>query len=187
MSTDAFPDTLATPRLVLRRARRSDALAWLRYHLDNREHLRRWEPTRDETFFTEAAMVKRLEQMETSMVAGQAVHLLVREPGGSDLVGECHFTQIVRGPFQACHLGFSLAHTHEGRGLMTEVLSMAIEMMFSGVGLHRILANYRPENHRSGRLLERLGFEQEGRARAYLHIDGAWADHILTSRIRPGA
>jgi RimJ/RimL family protein N-acetyltransferase len=39
--------------------------------------------------------------------------------------------------------------------------------------LHLVMANYRPENKRSHHLLQRLGFEQEGRARSYLNIDGA--------------
>lgn len=42
-----------------------------------------------------------------------------------------------------------------------------------------------PHNQRSGQLLARLGFEREGLARAYLHINGAWADHVLTSLIPP--
>ncbi|WP_330218163.1 GNAT family N-acetyltransferase [Robbsia andropogonis] len=66
---------------------------------------------------------------------------------------------------------------------MYEALSPVIEFAFDEYELHRLMANYRPENIRSGRLLERLGFEIEGRARSYLKINGAWADHVLTSRI----
>jgi ribosomal-protein-alanine N-acetyltransferase len=47
------------------------------------------------------------------------------------------------------------------------------------------MANYRPENERSARVLERLGFEREGLAREYLFIDGAWRDHVLTSLLNP--
>jgi ribosomal-protein-alanine N-acetyltransferase len=43
------------------------------------------------------------------------------------------------------------------------------------------MANYRPQNERSARLLERLGFTREGLAKDYLFIDGAWRDHVLTS------
>lgn len=47
------------------------------------------------------------------------------------------------------------------------------------------LANYIPDNQRSGRVLERLGFEQEGFAKDYLEINGKWADHILTALTNP--
>jgi ribosomal-protein-alanine N-acetyltransferase len=43
------------------------------------------------------------------------------------------------------------------------------------------MANHVPRNERSARLLERLGFEREGFAKAYLHLDGRWQDHVLTS------
>lgn len=37
----------------------------------------------------------------------------------------------------------------------------------------------RPENIRSVVLLQRLGFEDEGLAREYLFINGAWRDHRM--------
>ena len=51
--------------------------------------------------------------------------------------------------------------------------------------LHRLQAAYRPENLRSGQVLQRLGFREIGLARDYLCIDGAWCDHLLTERINP--
>ncbi|MFX8004460.1 GNAT family N-acetyltransferase, partial [Acinetobacter baumannii] len=64
---------------------------------------------------------------------------------------------------------------------MQEALSQAIGHVFSQLGLHRIMANTRTENRRSQALLQRLGFQQEGRARDYLKIDGQWRDHVLHS------
>ena len=66
---------------------------------------------------------------------------------------------------------------------MREALTSAITYIFDEIGLHRIMANIRPENVRSARLLERLRFEREGLARSYLKINGVWADHVLTSLI----
>jgi ribosomal-protein-alanine N-acetyltransferase len=57
--------------------------------------------------------------------------------------------------------------------------------MFERMRVHRIMANFRPENERSRRLLQRLGFVEEGFARDYLFIDGAWRDHVLTSLVNP--
>jgi ribosomal-protein-alanine N-acetyltransferase len=68
---------------------------------------------------------------------------------------------------------------------MRECLVAATHFMFAEHGLHRIMANHRPENARSARLLNGLGFEREGMARAYLKINGAWTDHVLTSLINP--
>ncbi|MGF6768609.1 ribosomal-protein-alanine N-acetyltransferase [Paraburkholderia sp. GAS199] len=188
MSIQKFPAAgLRTERLILRCARREDAPDLLAFYLENRSHLQPWDPLRADDFYTVAALEHRLAGMEQQMSTDSALHLLIQHPAGDTVLGECNFTNIVRGPFQACHLGFSIAAKMQGRGLMYEALSRAIEFVFDSYELHRVMANYRPENVRSGRLLERLRFEIEGRARAYLKINGEWADHVLTSRINDEA
>lgn len=177
------PRGLQTERLILRQATRYDAAALLDYYLVNRDHLQPWEPLRTDDFYTVDALEHRLEAMEQQMRADSALHLLMFRRNADELLGECNFTNMVRGPFQACHLGFSIAAAAQGRGLMYEGLSVAIAFVLDVYGLHRVMANYRPENVRSARLLERLGFATEGKARGYLKINGEWADHILTSRI----
>ncbi|WP_429495935.1 GNAT family N-acetyltransferase [Paraburkholderia youngii] len=141
------------------------------------------EPLRAESFFEKKSVSRRLSMMAHNNNSGVAVHLLLFSLGTGEIVGECNFTNIVRGPFQACHLGFSLAKRFEGQGLMREALSSAITYIFDEIGLHRIMANFRPENVRSEQLLKRLGFEREGLARSYLRINGVWVDHVLTSLI----
>lgn len=181
------PEGICTDRVMLRAARLVDAEALHAYHAANRAHLEPWEPARPAQFYTRESIDARLAAMVERMAAGLALHLLVFERTEGELIGDCNFTNIVRGPFEACHLGFALDARFEGRGLMQEALTAAIEFMFDGGGLHRVMANYRPENQRSARLLEKLGFEREGFARAYLKINGAWADHVLTSLINPAA
>ena len=92
-------------------------------------------------------------------------------------------SNIVRGPFQAAHLGFSCDGAAEGQGLMHEHLDALVAHAFGPMGLHRVMANHLPSNDRSAALLDRLGFEVEGRARDYLKIAGRWQDHVLRSKI----
>jgi ribosomal-protein-alanine N-acetyltransferase len=68
-----------------------------------------------------------------------------------------------------------------GQGIIKEALGAVIQHAFEVLRLHRIMANYVPTNQRSARVLARQGFSIEGYARAYLFIDGAWQDHVLTS------
>lgn len=184
MSSQNIPASgLATHRLTLQTLGTDDAAQLLRYQLENQQHLQPWEPFRNDEFFTLEAIKRRIEGMVHQMNEGNSLHLLIRGADGDAVIGECNFTNIVRGPFQACHLGFSVAASAQGKGLMYEALERAIEFFFGTYALHRVMANYRPENVRSGQLLKRLGFEIEGTARAYLKINGSWADHVLTSRI----
>jgi ribosomal-protein-alanine N-acetyltransferase len=181
MQTDNI--LLKTERLTLTPRRLDDAGALLEYYERNRLNFRPWEPKRDNSFFTLQSMRDRVSATREMMINQQSLHFLLRERDSVEIIGECGFANIVRGPFQACHLGFSICKRHEGQGVMYEALRCAIDFVFRELELHRVMANYRPENERSHRLLQRLGFEQEGRARSYLKIDGGWRDHILTSLI----
>ncbi|MBU6455639.1 MAG: GNAT family N-acetyltransferase, partial [Cyanobacteria bacterium REEB67] len=81
--------------------------------------------------------------------------------------------------------GYSIDQEREGKGMMKEALQSVITYGFTAMNLHRIMANYQPENGKSGGLLRSLGFNVEGYARDYLLIDGKWRDHILTSISNP--
>ncbi len=172
---------ITTERLLLQAAHPSHASALHAHLVANRAFLQPWEPSRDDEYFELGAISQRLATMAEKTACGEALHLLMLRDG--QIIGSCNFTTIVRGAFQACHLGYALDESAQGQGLMHEALSAAIAYVFDEMKLHRIMANYRPENERSALVLKRLGFEREGAARAYLKINGEWADHVLTSLI----
>jgi ribosomal-protein-alanine N-acetyltransferase len=181
----ALPE-LHTGRLALRLARPGMEGAMASFLEENFEgHLDRWSPPVAPPFFTAAFWRERLAISVEEFHAGRAVRFVMQDKGSLEgpILGTCNYTNIVRGPFQACHLGYQIARSHEGRGLMTEALRATNAFVFESLRLHRIMANYRPENARSARVLERLGFAREGLARDFLFIDGAWRDHVLTSLV----
>ncbi len=102
-----------------------------------------------------------------------------------EIVASVTLSNVVRGAFQACHLGYSVDAAHEGRGIAFEAVGAVVRFAFAELRLHRVMANYQPVNERSGKLLRRLGFTVEGYARDYLFIDGAWRDHVLTALSNP--
>jgi ribosomal-protein-alanine N-acetyltransferase len=151
-------------------------------------HLERWSPPAAPAFFTEAYWRERLVVAVEEFHAGRVVRFVFHDENtgeSADIVGTCSYTSIVRGPFHACNLGYQLARTHEGRGLMAEALEATNAFAFRTLRLHRIMASHRPENARSERVLGRLGFAREGLAKDYLFIDGAWRDHVLHSLVNP--
>ncbi|MBR9727375.1 GNAT family N-acetyltransferase [Shewanella intestini] len=155
----------------------------LEYEQHNKAHLSRWEPKRSADYFTQEATLSRLNQAVTDTMSGKSVSLVGLNPQQSRIVCRCQFSNIVHGVFQACNLGYSISEQDQGKGLMFEMLNVAIDYMFNTYQLHRIMANYMPVNGRSQKLLNRLGFEQEGVAKAYLYIAGSWEDHVLTAKI----
>lgn len=178
-----------TPRTRITTLGADDAALLLDYRLRNRDHLAPSEPARSAEYYTLDGVARRIAQMQSEMAAGTALYLAAIDRASGQLVALCSFTNIVRGPFQACHLGFSVDHAMEGSGLMAEVAGAGINYAFDQLDLHRIMAAHMPRNERSADLLARLGFEREGYARSYLHINGQWEDMVLMSLIdeRPGA
>ena len=171
-----------TEHLFIRPLAGGDAAVLLDFYRHNRNYFAEWEPLRDEAFYTLEGMQAFIAAGEREFSAKTAVYFGLFGRESKELIGTCYFTHIVMEYFQACYLNFLLDERHKGRGLMFEGAGHCIDIMFR-FGLHRIMANYCPENVRSGKLLARLGFEQEGLARDYLYLNGRWRDHILTSRI----
>ncbi|MEO1552878.1 MAG: ribosomal protein S5-alanine N-acetyltransferase [Pseudomonadota bacterium] len=155
------------------------------YYLENADHLDDWEPARSDDFHSVSAWRMRLQAVSEDHQAERALKLVIRDRESGRVFGVCNYTNIVRGSFQACHLGYSLAQSAQGQGIMYEALAASLHYVFTRLNLHRVMANYMPENQRSERLLTRLGFEREGLAKRYLEINGSWRDHVLTAKINP--
>ena len=167
--------------LVLFTAANADLV--LKYYLDNQAHLAPWEPTRDSDYLSLSNFKVMGEQSERDFEADKEVRLVAFNKDQTQVLGVCNFTGIVKGPLQACFLGYSIDKAFEGQGLMTEILDADIAYIFSNLNLNRIMANYIPTNKGSGAVLNKLGFEREGYARKYLKIAGQWQDHVLMSKL----
>ena len=176
---------IETERLILTIPTPADASRMLQYVTDNREHLAPWEPLRTDEYFTREFWFDRLSSAVEDNDTRRSLLLVLldrADPSGPFLV-QLHFSNLTYGAFQAVHLGYSLDHRATGKGLMTEALTAAIKYVFEELNLHRVMANYMPENEKSAKLLHRLGFAVEGHARDYLRLAGEWQDHTLTALI----
>ncbi|MBT0731194.1 ribosomal protein S5-alanine N-acetyltransferase [Rosenbergiella nectarea] len=177
--------SLNSPSMHIRTVAERDSWLLTDYYHENRDFLMPWEPLRDESYFRHHGWEARLQVMGMQQKQGEAFYFLLMDPRQQEVWGVANVSQVIRGGFQACYLGYSLAAAQQGKGLMFEGLSVIIPYLQKQQRLHRIMANYMPRNQRSGALLQRLGFEKEGYARDYLKINGRWEDHILTALITP--
>jgi ribosomal-protein-alanine N-acetyltransferase len=80
-------------------------------------------------------------------------------------------------------LGYWLMPEHWGCGIARECVSALLSFAFGPLGLHRIGAEVDLDNHRSSRLLERLGFQLEGVRRGYELKAGSFLDLKVYSRL----
>jgi len=170
-----------TGTVRVRVLRRSDAGRLADAYLRNREHLAPWEPLRPDEFFTGDGQAASIESKLGLFVAGSDVPWVLAE--GARVVGVMNLSGIVRGPFLSGHLGYWVDKEMTGRGIGSAAVEFAVEAARTELGLHRLQAATLPHNAASQRILKRAGFEEIGRAAAYLKIAGSWQDHVLFQRI----
>ncbi len=126
-------------------------------------------------------------QIEREKQGHRAAWLALDPAKPTAILGRCALDPITRGPFQSATLGCSLAATAIGQGLMRETLLAVIGAAFDVLDLQRIEANVRPENERSLKMLDRLGFVREGFSERFLEIDGARCGHVRLALLRAEA
>ena len=78
-------------------------------------------------------------------------------------------------------IGYDLSPAHWNEGYMTEALESVLKYGFETMHLHRVEALVHPENRASLRVVERLGFRQEGLLRNYFYQNGQYHDHWILS------
>jgi ribosomal-protein-alanine N-acetyltransferase len=185
---DHGPIELLTERLVLRTVDASFAAPALDFAIRNRAFHEEWNPLVDESFYTLEFQQQRLGIERELLAQDRSVRLWLFKRDDRSyqrIIGDLAFSNIVRGAFQSCHLGYKVDGAEINQGYITEALSRAIRFAFDDMRLHRIEANIMPKNARSRRVVEKLGFVDEGLAHKYLKIAGVWEDHIHYVLLNP--
>jgi [ribosomal protein S5]-alanine N-acetyltransferase len=160
------PD-LMTERLRLRAAVPGDAAALLAV-LGDPEVTRYHNVPTVTTLADAQALLERLEQRHAARDTMRWAIELVEHGEMIGTVG------LLRFDFEHRHaeVGYEIGQHWWGRGLTPEAAAAVIQYGFSVLGLHRIEAGVLPGNDGSVRVLQKLGFLEEGTRRDYLHVKG---------------
>lgn len=103
---------------------------------------------------------------------------LVMEYEGK-VVGQLNVANILFGSVSSATIGYWIAKNSAGKSIVPISVAIAIDHLFTEVGLHRVEIDIRPENTASLRVVEKLGLRQEGTKERFIHIDGQWRDHNI--------
>jgi ribosomal-protein-alanine N-acetyltransferase len=172
--------------VAVRPLRLSDGPSWVESRQRNVGWLREWEatppgagagvPTSAATFVT---MTRRLRREARR---GRGLPFAVVVDG--QFAGQLNVSSIIRGSLHSASLGYWIDERFAGQGVMPTVVALVVDHCFDTVGLHRVEVNIRPENAASRRVVEKLGFREEGVRKAFLHIAGDWRDHVSYALVR---
>lgn len=81
-------------------------------------------------------------------------------------------------------LGYWLAEPYWGRGIASAAVEAMVAHTFATLPLQRICATVSENNPASARVLEKTGFQFEGRLRRNVFKDGVILDSLLYSHLR---
>lgn len=183
---------LIGPRVVLRLPLPSDWSSWRALRRLSHDFLKPWEPAWPpeglSRVFFDGLLRRQIREWRQGIGYAFMIFLRNNNPSASssgegNLIGGIGLNDVRRGIAQKATLGYWIGQPFTGQGLMTEAAELVCNFSFRDLTLHRVEASCLPNNEPSKHLLQRLGFAEEGYAKSYLRIDGAWQDHILWGKI----
>lgn len=171
----------------MRPMRRRDARRWRSVRAVNADWLAPWEATNPDPTGAPPTYYQMVRSFNREARTGRILPFAVELDGV--LVGQVTVSGLAGGSLRSGQIGYWVDRRVAGRGVIPSAVAMAVDHCFFTLGMHRMEVNIRPENRASLRVVEKLGFRPEGLRRRYLHIDGAWRDHLtfaLTVEDVPG-
>jgi ribosomal-protein-alanine N-acetyltransferase len=167
--------TLTSGSVGIRPIRLRDARAVERELVEGRSWMREWEATspRGSIGFDTRGSIRALQQNARN---GQGLPFIIEVDG--ELAGQLNVTSISYGSLSSATIGYWIAERFAGRNATPVAVALATDHCFQALGLHRMEICIRPENAKSLRVVQKLGFRYEGLKRRYIHINGDWRDHF---------
>ncbi|MGO2031266.1 GNAT family N-acetyltransferase [Glutamicibacter bergerei] len=172
---------LSSDRLLLREMTLRDQLAWIDLRNANAMWLKPWDPTNPLGAPEPMSFRQMLAAKRAAAHAGTGYSWVMTLPQlhskNPPIIGQISVSGIQYGAARTASIGYWIDSSHAGFGLMPEACALVIDHCFQTLALHRLEINIRPENAASLRVVQKLGFRDEGLRKGFLHIDGAWRDH----------
>ncbi len=110
---------------------------------------------------------------------GQWLQIAIEHKIEDKIIGDCAIHFMENEP-RIVEIGYTVHPDYQRQGYATEAVRMLMKTVFKDYNVHKILAKVDVRNPSSARVLEKIGFKQEGRF--YQHFfdvqDKAWFDEI---------
>jgi ribosomal-protein-alanine N-acetyltransferase len=178
--------TLESERLKIVSLDATDTEQFFDFLMRNKEFFRKWSPAYEENYYSVWYHKAWLESIEREMKEGRQIKFGVYlKSNPNRIIGTVSFSNIIKGIFQSCFLGYRTDEHETNKGYISEAILRCVKYMFAEIMIHRIEANIMPANTASIRVMEKLGFENEGLAKKYLKVNGVWEDHFHYVLLNP--
>ncbi len=113
------------------------------------------------SFKTYEEAIMQMKWYEDLLTAGTGIWWGIHFPGDREIIGACGFNNLLT-EHKKAEVGYWRLPGYWKRGIMTEILPEIINYAFKVLHLHRIEATVETGNLSSKKLLDKLGFQNEG-------------------------
>lgn len=149
---------------------------WAEARRENEGWLAPWEATYPDGSGQAPTLREMIRAFKKDARRGGSENYVIIKDG--ERVGFIALSGIVYGPSRFAFIGYWIIERFANQGITSRAVKLLRDHAFTDLRLHRIEINVRPENQPSIRVAMKAGFELEGKRSKYLHIDGAWRDHL---------
>lgn len=176
---EPFP-LIETARLHLRAPTLDDEEAMFRVVADPlvTKYLGRAPLTREKT------REKLTNVLEGIRCGASILWMLIDRESGATLGDACLWNW--NKPSFRAEVGYELAPSHWGRGLVPEAMAPILRFGFERMGLHSLEGQVNPENQGSIRVLEKLGFQKKTHLQGNYFNGESFEDTAVYSLLGPG-
>ena len=173
----SWPFSLTHGDLTLRPLKLSDRGQWNEVQQRNREWLKPWQATLPGGQKPSEKFIDHFRYQNRMAKSGRDFSLGIFHNG--DFVGGITLGNVTWGSARNAYIGYWVDISRAGMGITPTAVAMLTDWAILVAGLHRIEISIRPENARSVRVVEKLGYKEEGYRTRFLHIDNDWRDHVV--------
>ena len=178
MSQELFFPVIETERLTLKPLVIDDSDSLLGIFSDP-EVMRYWNTA---PWTTNQDAIDFINESNDSMQRKESLILGVYLKSTGELAGKCMLFSYDKESKRA-EIGFGLGRSCWGKGYISEAGEALVQYAFDSLGLRRIEAEIDPDNQSSAKVLEKLGFSQEGLLRQRWEVNGIVSDSAMYGRL----
>ena len=172
-------ERLNTDRLVIRRFRALEAEVFASYRND--VEVSRYQDWKWPYSVLDAEKFITALQDRAPGAPGGWFQFAVTLPDSERLIGDVALG-IGEGETRHAELGFTFSAGAQGQGYATEAVGAIVDYAFATLAMHRILARTDARDLPARRVLERLGFRQEGESER-IRFKEDWATDLFFARL----
>lgn len=173
----AWPIVLQHGDVTLRPLKFSDRREWNEIQGRNRTWLKPWQATLPSGQKPSESFIDHLRYQNRQARSGRDFGLAIIHDG--KFAGGITLGNVTWGSARNAYIGYWIDSFRAGMGITPTAVAMLADWAILVGELHRIEISIRPENVASIRVVEKLGFKQEGYRVRFLHIDNDWRDHVV--------